>query len=108
MIYSDFPYKRIDFDKFKSNVEKMIKQFELSETAENQIRIIQEYQNIQKETQTYGSIAHLNFARNTKDEKAVEENKFYDGIGPEIAAIDNQFTKAINNSNFKEELLNNI
>ena len=45
MIYSDFPYKRIDFDKFKSNVEKMIKQFELSETAENQIRIIQEYQN---------------------------------------------------------------
>ena len=35
----------------------------------------------------------------------VEENKFYDGIGPEIAAIDNQFTKTINSSKFKKELL---
>ena len=105
MKYSDFPYKRIDFNQFKNNVEKMIKRFELSESADNQIIIIEEYQNIQKETQTYGSIAHLNFARNTKDTKAVEENKFYDGIGPEIAAIDNQFTKTINSSKFKKELL---
>ena len=30
MKYSDFPYKRIDFDQFKNNVEKMITQFELS------------------------------------------------------------------------------
>ena len=105
MKYSDFPYKRIDFDQFKNNVEKMITQFELSTSAKNQIEIIEKYQNIQKETQTYGSIAHLNFARDTKDSEAVEENKFYDGIGPEIAAIDNKFTKAINTSKFKKDLL---
>ena len=105
MKYSDFPYKRIDFDQFKNNIEKMITQFELSTSPKNQIEIIEKYQNIQKEIQTNGSIAHLNFARNTKDPKAVEENKFYDGIGPEIAAIDNKFTKAINTSKFKKDLL---
>jgi len=105
MKYSEFPYKRIDFNQLKDNVYSMISRFNASETVDEQIKIIEEYQNTQKETQTFGSIAHLNFARNTKDSKAIEENKFYDEIGPEIAAIDNQFTKAINESKFKSELL---
>jgi len=105
MKYSEFPYKRIDFNQLKDNVYSMISRFNSSETVDEQIKIIEEYQNTQKETQTFGSIAHLNFARNTKDSKAIEENKFYDEIGPEIAAIDNQFTKAINESKFKSELL---
>ena len=105
MKYSEFPYKRIDFNQLKDNVYSMISIFNSSETVDEQIKIIEEYQNTQKETQTFGSIAHLNFARNTKDSKAIEENKFYDEIGPEIAAIDNQFTKAINESKFKSELL---
>ena len=105
MKYSQYPYERIDLDKFKKNIELMINNFESAESADMQIKIIQEYQKIQKEYHSYGSIAHLNFARNTKDKNAIEENKFYDEIGPEIAAIDNKFTKAIDTSKFKEDLL---
>ena len=102
MKYSQYPYKRIDLKQFQKDVEVMINDFKSAQSAEKQIQIIQSYQKVQKETQTYRSIANLNFAKNTKDSKAVEENKFYDEISPEIAAIDNQFTQAINDSKFKE------
>jgi len=105
MKYSEYPYERIDLDKFKNKIELMINDFSNAESAEKQIKIIQEYQEIQKEYHSFGSIAHLNYARNTKDKKAIEENKFYNEVGPEVAAIDNKFTKAINSSKFKKNLL---
>jgi len=105
MKYSEYPYQRINLKRFQKDVEIMINNFQSADSAEKQIQIIQSYQQLQKETQTYSSIAHLNFSRNTKDAKAVEENKFYDEIRPEIAAIDNQFTKTIDSSKFKKELL---
>ena len=108
MKYSQYPYKRIDLKQFQKDVEVMINDFKSAQSAEKQIQIIQSYQKVQKETQTYRSIANLNFARNTKDSKAVEENKFYDEISPEIAAIDNQFTQAINASKFKDALLKKL
>ena len=106
MKYSEYPYERINLDRFKKDIELMIDDFCSAENADQQIKIIQEYQKIQKEYHSYGSIAHLNYARNTKDEKAIEENKFYNEVGPEIAAIDNNFTKAIDSSKFKKDLLN--
>ena len=105
MKYSDFPYKRIDINELRKEVKKMIDEFRSSKTANKQIKILQEYQSLQYEFQTYASIAHLNFARNTKDKKAIEENKYYDQISPEIAEIDNQFTKEINTSKFKKDLI---
>ena len=105
MKYSEYPYERIDLNKFKNKIELMINDFSNAESAEKQIKIIQEYQEIQKEYHSFGSIAHLNYARNTKDKKAIEENKFYNEVGPEVAAIDNKFTKAINSSKFKKNLL---
>ena len=105
MKYSEYPYERIDLDKFKNKIELMINDFSNAKSPEKQIKIIQEYQEIQKEYHSFGSIAHLNYARNTKDKKAIEENKFYNEVGPEVAAIDNKFTKAINSSKFKKNLL---
>ena len=106
MKYSEYPYERVDLDKFKNKIELMIENFSSAENAEKQIKIIEEYQKIQKEYHSFGSIAHLNFARNTKDENAIKENKFYNEIGPEIAEVDNKFTKAIDSSKFKKNLLN--
>ena len=105
MKYSQFPYRRIKLEKFREVVKNMITEFNISDSAENQIQIIKKYQELEKEIQTFRSIAHLNFSRDTKDKKATEENNFYDKITPEIAAIDNQFTKTINSSKFKRELL---
>ena len=52
----------------------------------------------------FATLEHLLFSL-LEDKNAIEENKFYDEIGPEVAAIDNKFTKAIDSSKFKKELL---
>ena len=103
--FSQYPYKRINLEKLRKDTEVMINNFKSAKSAKEQIEIIQKYQKIQKEIQTYASIANLNFARDTKNSKNIKENRFYDEITPEIAAIDNQFTKTINCSKFKNELL---
>lgn len=104
MKYNQYPYKRIDIKSIEKEINSMIKQFNAAKSADEQIIIIEKYQKTQKEYYTYSSIANLNFSRNTKSKKAIEENKFYNQISPEISAIDNLFSKAIDTSIFKKEL----
>ena len=49
MKYSEYPYERINLDKFKKDIELMIDDFCSAENPDQQIKIIQEYQKIQKE-----------------------------------------------------------
>ena len=105
MKYSELNYKRIKIDEFKNYVDNLIIEFNNSSEADIQINIIEKYQKKQKEFHSYSSIANLNFARDTNDKKAIEENLYYDNIGPEYSAIDSKFTKAIYNSKFKKKLI---
>jgi len=105
MKYSELNYERIKIDEFENYVDKLIVEFNNSSEADTQIDIIEKYQKKQKEFHSYSSIANLNFARDTKDKKAIQENLYYDNIGPEYSAIDNKFTKTIYNSKFKRELV---
>ena len=106
MKYSQYPYKRIDLETFQKDAEIMSNDFKSSESAEQQIQIIQDYQRSRKEIDTYSQIASVNFSRDTKNKNAKEEHEFYDEIMPEIAAIDNRFTKGLNASKFKDVLFN--
>ena len=106
MKYSQFPYNRINIKKHNFDVEKMILDFKSALSSKDQIVIIKKYQKLQKEYQTFSSIAHLNFAKNTKDKNAIKENNFYNEIGPEVAEIDNKFTKEIYFSKFRKDLEN--
>ena len=65
MKFSQYPYKRIDLENFQKDTEEMINDFKSAKSSNQQIQIIQKYQEIQKEIQTYASIANLNFARDT-------------------------------------------
>ncbi len=105
MKYSELNYERIKIDEFENYVDNLIVEFNNSSEADTQIDIIEKYQKKQKEFHSYSSIANLNFARDTKDKRAIEENLYYDNIGPEYSAIDNKFTKTIYNSKFKRELV---
>ena len=105
MKYSELNYERIKIDEFENYVDNLIVEFNNSSEADTQIDIIEKYQKKQKEFHSYSSIANLNFARDTKDKKAIQENLYYDNIGPEYSAIDNKFTKTIYNSKFKRELV---
>ena len=76
MKFSEYPYKRINLEKFQKDTEEMINEFSSSKDGKKQIEIIQKYQKIQKEIQTYASIANLNFARDTRNKKNIDENNW--------------------------------
>ena len=44
MKFSQYPYKRINLEKFRKDTEGMIDDFKSAESAEEQIEIIQTYQ----------------------------------------------------------------
>ena len=105
MKYSEYPYKRANIKELKLKTEGLIKKFNAAKNVQEQINIIYEYQKTQKEISSFSSIAHLNFARNTKDINSKKENEYYNQINPEIKAIDNLFIKTLNKSKFKKELI---
>ena len=48
MKYSQYPYERINLEEFKRNIQAMIISFNSADSADEQIEIINNYQNVQK------------------------------------------------------------
>ena len=48
MKYSQYPYERINLEEFKNNIQAMIINFNSADSADEQIEIINNYQNVQK------------------------------------------------------------
>jgi M3 family oligoendopeptidase len=104
MKYSDFPYKRVSVETQKELMSSWLERFEDAETASEQITVLKEVDESNREYSSYGAIASLNFNRNIHDEHAKKEKEYYDSIGPDIQEIYNKLDKAINSSRFKSEL----
>jgi M3 family oligoendopeptidase len=104
MKYSDFPYKRISVDSQKELMAGWLTRFEKAESADEQISVLKEVDEANREYTSYQAIASLNFNRNINDEAAKAEKEYYDTIGPEMQEIHNILDKAVDVSTFKDEL----
>ena len=104
MKYSDFPYKRISVDSQKELMAGWLNRFEKAESADEQISVLKEVDEANREYSSYQAIASLNFNRNINDEAAKAEKEYYDTIGPEMQEIHNKLDKAVDVSTFKDEL----
>lgn len=104
MKYSDFPYKRISVKSQKKLMDSWLDRFENSESVSEQITVLKEVDESNREYSSYGAIASLNFNRNIHDKDAKAEKEYYDSIGPDIQEIYNKLDKAIDSSKFKSEL----
>jgi len=104
MKYSDFPYKRISVDSQKELMAGWLTRFEKAESADEQISVLKEVDEANREYTSYQAIASLNFNRNINDEAAKAEKEYYDIIGPEMQEIHNKLDKAVDVSTFKDEL----
>lgn len=104
MKYSDFPYKRISVSDTKQKMESWLHRFNQATSVNDQIDVLTEVDASSREYSSYQAIASLNFNKNINDEAAKSEKEYYDKIGPEIQEIHNNLDKAINSSQFKDEL----
>ena len=70
MKYNDFPYKRISVDSQKELMAGWLNRFEKAESADEQISVLKEVDEANREYSSYQAIASLNFNRNINNEAA--------------------------------------
>jgi M3 family oligoendopeptidase len=104
MKYNEFPYKRLTVDSQNALMMDWLVRFEDSESAEDQITVLEEVDDASREYASYVSIASLNFSRNINDEAAKSEKDYYDSIGPDIQEVYNKLDQAVDASRFKADL----
>ena len=104
MKYTDYTYKRIDPAEVKSQMAEIIEGFNNAKDARDQNKWMDKTKAIFSDYETYASIAHLNFNRNTKDENATKENDYYDEIDPSMKEISLNWAKTLLNGKFRNGL----
>jgi M3 family oligoendopeptidase len=104
MKYSEFPYERVEVETQKELMAGWLSRFESAESANEQISVLKEVDESNREYSSYQAIASLNFNRNINDEAAKAEKDYYDKIGPEIQEIHNKLDLAVDSSKFKNEI----
>jgi M3 family oligoendopeptidase len=104
MKYSEFPYKRIDVNESKEKMSGWLTRFNEATSPGDQIAVLKEVDDSNREYSSYQAIASLNFNKNINDEDAKAEKEYYDNIGPEYKKIHNELDKAVDTSPFKNDL----
>ena len=104
MKYSELHYERIDVDKSRETMDALIERFNNANSAEEQISVFKEADEVSREYMSYSAIASLNFSRDINDEPAKAEKDYYDSIGPDMQEIYDKLDKAVDGSKFKADL----
>ena len=104
MKYSELHYERIDVDKSRETMDALIERFNNANSAEEQISVFKEADEVSRDYMSYSAIASLNFSRDINDEPAKAEKDYYDSIGPDMQEIYDKLDKAVDGSKFKADL----
>ena len=104
MKYSELQYERIDVEKRRNSMKEYLDKFSNAHSVEDQINIILDVNEQNKEYHSYSAMASLNFSRDINNEHAKAEKDYYDSIGPDMIEISDSFEKAVNQSKHKDEL----
>ena len=104
MKYSELQYERIDVEKRRNLMKEYLDKFSNAHSVDDQINVILDVNEKNKEYNSYAAMASLNFSRDINDEDAKAEKDYYDSIGPDMIEIGDSFEKAVNQSKYKDEL----
>ena len=104
MKYSELQYERIDVEKRRNLMKEYLDKFSNAHSVDDQINVILDVNEQNKEYHSYAAMASLNFSRDINNKDAKEEKDYYDSIGPDMIEIGDSFEKAVNQSKYKDEL----
>lgn len=104
MKFSEYEYKRPDYDIIKGKYGNLINLFNNSNNADEQYTYVQEMNELQKEVETMAQLVAIRNSINTADEFYEKENEYIDMLSPKLHGLRVEFYKALLNSRFKEEL----
>lgn len=102
--FKDYGYERPDISKMESDFEILLRDFNNSKNADEQIEIIKKINQYRKSVESMRSISNIRYTVNTKDKFYDEEHEYFDIAGPVYSGIIHNFYKTILGSKFRKEL----
>jgi M3 family oligoendopeptidase len=105
MKFSEFEYKRPDYDHIKQQYTDLINKFNDAKTAAEQYEFVQRINELQKEVETMAQLVFIRNSINTADEFYDKENEYIDMISPMLHGLRVDFYKNLLKSQFKDELM---
>lgn len=107
MKFQDYPYKRPSFVDVKLEMESLIAKFETAESAEEQLKVIDEINAIRNTISTMQNLCYVRYTINTKDPFYEKEQEYWDEYEPQYATLTSAFYQAIMTSPYIEEIKQN-
>ncbi|GGB11076.1 M3 family oligoendopeptidase [Macrococcus hajekii] len=102
--FKDFQYQRPDLNQARQTVDELLEQFRQATSAEQQIQLISDINDIRKDIDTNLNIAYSRASIDTSDQYYSDERDYFDDNGAKIVAIDAVYFEALLTSEYREEL----
>ena len=104
MKFSEMKYERPDFDKAKSDAEKIKKSFSEASSFEEADKAFIEWDELVSHIDTMISLAYTRNTINTSDEFYENEIAYIDEISPLFAELDQSFSRLLTETPFRTQL----
>ncbi len=104
MKFTEYEYKRPEFDSIKVQYTNLIHMFNNSQNVEEQYTYVQKINELQKEIETMAQLVYIRNSIDTADEFYDNENDYINMISPKLHGLRVEFYKALLNSKFKDKL----
>lgn len=108
MKFQNYKYERPNYEEIKKSFLDLVNKIKSAKDYKNQHAHIMELNNIRKHIETMSTIASIRNSINTADEFYEKETDYWDEHGPLYTELNSDFYKAIVNSKFKEDIINDF
>lgn len=106
MKFSEFKYERIDIDEVRNKIQKLITDFEKTDSFEKQCIIINEINSIRDEFKSMQVLASLKKSFNIDKDYYIKEINYYDEAEPVLENLVCEFYKVLAQSKNQKDLRN--
>ena len=104
MKFSEIKYQRPDINILEDNFNQLIDKFNSAASADEQMKIMREINDIRMEYGTQKTLAEIRYSVDTFNKHNEEEQKYFDDNDPEFEGIVNRYYSSLINSKFRKEL----
>ena len=104
MKVSQLPYERVRIEELREAMPQIVERIRGAKSAEEILAAREDYRKLLKRFYTNAALAQMRYTLNTVDEFYVGENEYYDEIGPEAQALNQEYIKAMMESPLRPAL----
>ena len=104
MKVSELPYRRVTIEEIRSVMEDVTARIRAAESVDDVLKAREDEHALLLEYYTNASLASMRYTINTVDPFYLEENKYYDEVGPQAASLAVDYAAALLDSPFRAEL----